>query len=527
MPISNKDIAQVIVQVVNRHISESYARQTINAFPEQYTITRHELYSAYKEAYTYLYNEDVKQERARLPCPSPDKSKGGSPKVTALLDAGFWAAAKASLDWLHNYMRGKGKIAQYAKDGKQTAHTITILLPKGNNRNFFSEMKTAGIKEVFNAVREANGLELKMFHELVSKPGGTYEGDAPRAFKAADDILMRRLIHRVHTGETTTGLAAISGRLQAYQSLTSGFGQLLESGVPNKDITAIFKSVDTSFKWRGVKKGQITKIKATKDIELSVASYVVNLVNDGNVNRVNDLINNAKKIDKWAEEALVKVIEKGSLAQLKTLTSIDAVASAVGAMIGDTLVASPGVSYKSKPKPQETGGGTYDTSIKSGRPTLSKEAKIKDRLVSKWNYDKKVENAIRELLQIRNIINTYINAYVEQNMGEGGRLVYRTGRFANTIYASGIKRNQNGALSIETRYMRHPYAVFEGPGQEARDPRKLIQISIREILRDKLTKKLKQNVIVDKTRFRKGAAFPYLSKSNWKIADWDQFGENG
>jgi hypothetical protein len=81
------------------------------------------------------------------------------------------------------------------------------------------------------------------------------------------------------------------------------------------------------------------------------------------------------------------------------------------------------------------------------------------------------------------ILNQQLPHTVRQNMGEPA-LNNRTGRFASSVRVTDITSTTKGYPSIGYTYQRSPYETFELGGQQgsaARDPRKLIDISIREI----------------------------------------------
>ncbi len=63
-------------------------------------------------------------------------------------------------------------------------------------------------------------------------------------------------------------------------------------------------------------------------------------------------------------------------------------------------------------------------------------------------------------------------------------LNYRTGRFANSVRATDMATTAGGFPSIGYTYQRSPYQTFEiggAQGSADRDPRKIINTSIREI----------------------------------------------
>lgn len=92
----------------------------------------------------------------------------------------------------------------------------------------------------------------------------------------------------------------------------------------------------------------------------------------------------------------------------------------------------------------------------------------------------------QELLSLQALLNKKIQITVKKNMVQPA-LVNRTGRFAGSVRITDISRTPKGFPSIGYTYDKKPYQVFEqGAGNsswanENRDPRKLIDKSIREI----------------------------------------------
>jgi hypothetical protein len=96
-------------------------------------------------------------------------------------------------------------------------------------------------------------------------------------------------------------------------------------------------------------------------------------------------------------------------------------------------------------------------------------------------------------MNIQAILNAKIKEEVADNMGKGGALVYRTGRFASSVSVEKVMQSRQGALTAYYTYMKAPYQTFErgfAQGSFRRDPRKLIAASIREIARETLSHKL-------------------------------------
>jgi hypothetical protein len=96
-------------------------------------------------------------------------------------------------------------------------------------------------------------------------------------------------------------------------------------------------------------------------------------------------------------------------------------------------------------------------------------------------------------MNIQAILDARIKEEVADNMGKGGALVYRTGRFAESVSVTKVMQSRQGALTAFYTYMKAPYQTFErgyAQGSLRRDPRKLIAASIREIARETLNHKL-------------------------------------
>jgi hypothetical protein len=63
-------------------------------------------------------------------------------------------------------------------------------------------------------------------------------------------------------------------------------------------------------------------------------------------------------------------------------------------------------------------------------------------------------------------------------------LVYRSGDFANSVEITDVTMTPQGFPSVGYTYDKYPYQTFEpgyAQGSPQRDPRKLIDASIREI----------------------------------------------
>lgn len=90
-------------------------------------------------------------------------------------------------------------------------------------------------------------------------------------------------------------------------------------------------------------------------------------------------------------------------------------------------------------------------------------------------------------------INSIVHTYVRRNMAMVGGtqlLRYRTGRFSNSVKVLGLAATKTQAINLTYTYMLYPYQTFEPgfrQGSITRDPRKLIDKSIRMLMKEAFT----------------------------------------
>lgn len=105
-----------------------------------------------------------------------------------------------------------------------------------------------------------------------------------------------------------------------------------------------------------------------------------------------------------------------------------------------------------------------------------------DKLVNKTGRKKATHEQARSLYSYVTIINKQLPDAVRKNMNSPA-LENRTGRFANSVKLTDAMITPKGHPSFGYTYQTEPYGVFE-KGTPERDPRKLIDASIREIAAD-------------------------------------------
>jgi hypothetical protein len=172
---------------------------------------------------------------------------------------------------------------------------------------------------------------------------------------------------------------------------------------------------------------------------------------------------------------LIKELEKLAVDADSSPSSIKIVAKVLDdAILGKK---SKGVSYKSK-------AIVLHKNKKKGRKG-KKPARISPIRDPKGRFT--------SAANIQQIIQSQITEKVKENMGEGGSLVNRTGRFAESVALTNITQSRQGTLTAFYNYMKYPYQTFERgfkQGSTRRDPRLLISRSIREIAVTLISRKL-------------------------------------
>lgn len=92
-------------------------------------------------------------------------------------------------------------------------------------------------------------------------------------------------------------------------------------------------------------------------------------------------------------------------------------------------------------------------------------------------------NSADSLITLKALLNAKLPAEVRKNM-KSPALVNRTGRFAGSVRVEEVTETAQGFPSIGYSYRKNPYQTFEPGGKlgsDQRDPRKLIDKSIREL----------------------------------------------
>jgi hypothetical protein len=132
------------------------------------------------------------------------------------------------------------------------------------------------------------------------------------------------------------------------------------------------------------------------------------------------------------------------------------------------------------------------------RKSLQKEKKKLEKVKANLKKLRIHTGQFVSLTNIQNLLNQNLHDQIQKNMGKGTArsvLNYRTGRFAHSAKVVSARMSRDGSIEAFYTYMKMPYATFEPDGRQgspvSRDPRKLIEKSMREIATTLVKNRLK------------------------------------
>jgi hypothetical protein len=159
--------------------------------------------------------------------------------------------------------------------------------------------------------------------------------------------------------------------------------------------------------------------------------------------------------------------------------SLEAFIKAHGTIIGSKLVLDKKLSGPikgSKGTAESKGRGKGTTSVFSNKRAVGKP-------IGGTKSSTRASKSNHTLTRLLPLINAKLPDTLAKNMTSPS-LNYRTGRFAESVRAVDVTKTKKGFASVGYTYDKFPYQTFEmgyAQGSPTRDPRKLIDRSIREI----------------------------------------------
>jgi hypothetical protein len=255
-----------------------------------------------------------------------------------------------------------------------------------------------------------------------------------------------------HGGQGT--IAAVGQRTIKAMSMTQG------SSMTSRESKTVLDLLGTEPKIRGFKLSMVAKKHLTTNSEFKGDYKIALEVQSFDKNA--ELAAEEKAL--YSTELIAKLI---NLAELKTSPS-------AAKMIENALERAI-LGKKAKGKKFNSKASSGYTNKKKGK---------KPRAPSYTPRLRDTRGRFTSAANIQQLIQAQIVEKVKENMGEGGSLVNRTGRFAESVTINSVTQSRQGTLTAFYNYMKYPYQTFERgfkQGSTRRDPRLLIHKSIREI----------------------------------------------
>ena len=434
MKSAQNDMVKKILEVAN----SEWVRGRVDKNDQKVTVTHANMVEAFKEAY-----ETLRAKTKRLQGEKADFS-----------DAEYRRIAHGAMNELTNHLKAERTLSSHApgttyKAGGQGGGRIIFFQPRAVATPF-NRLKKGGV-DVINVLLKEKG---------------------KRKLTTAQGAAIKTSIERHHK-ETTVGQAqlAIAADVLGRDEL---FGKKFLRTQAMKDIFEKFGDVTARYDVIRSKGGsKVLDVKNKKEIKLEVKK--------GSTNFAGSESTDWEHVRPALEEAIAKWAEKQDWANTKGSDSdVDLAKKIALYNTVRALVKAGGVAKKPNVRPRIKDSNASKT--KKGKGSLS--ISTRKASVASGGAARRQDN--NQLLNLVSLINAKLPETVAKNMGPPG-LENRTGRFASSARVSDVMPTPQGFPSIGYTYQRDPYQVFElGQGRppwatQQRDPRKLIDASIREI----------------------------------------------
>ena len=434
MKSAQNDMVKKILEVAN----SEWVRGRVDKNDQKVTVTHANMVEAFKEAY-----ETLRAKTKRLQGEKADFS-----------DAEYRRIAHGAMNELTNHLKAERTLSSHApgttyKAGGQGGGRIIFFQPRAVATPF-NRLKKGGV-DVINVLLKEKG---------------------KRKLTTAQGAAIKTSIERHHK-ETTVGQAqlAIAADVLGRDEL---FGKKFLRTQAMKDIFEKFGDVTARYDVIRSKGGsKVLDVKNKKEIKLEVKK--------GSTNFAGSESTDWEHVRPALEEAIAKWAEKQDWANTKGSDSdVDLAKKIALYNTVRALVKAGGVAKKPNVRPRIKDSNASKT--KKGKGSLS--VSTRKASVASGGAARRQDN--NQLLNLVSLINAKLPETVAKNMGPPG-LENRTGRFASSARVSDVMPTPQGFPSIGYTYQRDPYQVFElGQGRppwatQERDPRKLIDASIREI----------------------------------------------
>jgi len=339
--------------------------------------------------------------------------------------------------------------------------------------------KQEGVRQLNNHLKKAGGRSLNTMKQ---------DQDAGLDIKAASQSeigMFKSESHRSHQGVSTVGAAQMSAAMK-FLELTKDFAGFAKSELA-KDIMEVYPDIEAVFTTTGTKK-KGAQVNLNENQEVSIG------LGPRSLNKAGSEAYDWKNLKKPFEDAVRAYLDTIPIADRSGSKSIRKNALDQGEFVViDTLVNNiagatvNAVTQRSQRKRKQANNTT------TGRSKAPKASRKKAKSRGQKAVNVKQSNHA-QLTTLLGIINAKLPETVAKNMGTP-MLNYRTGRFSNSTRAVAVTPTPQGHPSVAYTYQRDPYGVYETSSGSRfadadRDPRKIIDMSIREIAAKQFTGRL-------------------------------------
>lgn len=383
--------------------------------------------------------------------------------------------------------------------------TITIYLPKytENVRRAFTTLASKHLKKKFTRFSKEQAKKFSSITQFLH----TSTSDLNSQTVGTEQV---RLLGNVVKGEKVGSGLGETNRVKGLKNFVTD--EELESAVA-KSLSDSMEVIDFSTP-QAIKAGKSAILSMVDSIDWVWSKaekntpnmYEGQIVVQGKIGPSKDNRPGEESLD-WRnlrpqlEEAIFKELEKqgSGFATVKgSQSSIDKVSSGAQQAIANKLLKSSssnlkitvsGFDKQDSPKNRRGKKDGTSSTVKSSRSTV-KTSKVRAGTKT-TSATKKGAKSPQSLLSLQAILNSKLPREVRKNM-RSPALTNRSGKFASSVRVETITRTRKGFPSIGYTYDKNPYQVFElGAGKKPwankdRDPRKLIERSIRTIAADLL-----------------------------------------
>lgn len=441
--MAGKDVNKFINNMI-KFVEGEYKRGALDKFPTIVNMTASAIGQGFKEGYQSL--EKKKKDYQELE------------------DEVFLAAGQAAVDrvteWASN-PRSSGSIAE-----KSNNHVV-----------YFT--KARDVKVPYNLAKRAG---IAYLQKVLGSMQGTSklkaaDKSAGISGRASEIGQVKSAVHRAHQGVTTVGAAQISSAMR-FLTQTKAFAGFANSKAASK-ISDILKQIDATFETTGTKgKPGDQQVSLKENISIAIAL----VARSANAPGQEDY-DFSKLLPKLRDAIKNYVIE----AKIENLPGSDSITVNSTKATAQTII-----NKLTKPKNvRQRGKGTGYKGRKA--KNIDKDKKYGTLAIGASKKKAKtvrVAGAARSVastpLRAIGLINKQLPDVIRKNMQQPA-LQNRTGRFSENVKITDVIQTPKGHPSFGYTYQKNPYQIFEmGNGTPPwatpeRDPRKLIERSIREI----------------------------------------------